>query len=124
MYMGIARMATARAGTASVPRMNHRERTRSMYSRFTTAISLLSMSGQPLLDARSADALQEDLVERRLHQLEAFDVRAGLEKSTKQYLRIGRRRELQLEVVVGVLQLADERRIAEHAADAVVRPAD
>src|SRR6185437_3359908 len=123
MYIGIASAATASAGTASVPRMNQRERTRSMYSRFATAINLLSMSGQPLFDASRADALQEDLMQRRPHQLEALDVRARLDEPAQQHLRIGGRRQLQLEKVVVLVQLADQRRVAQHAPHAVVRAA-
>ena len=66
-------------GAERVLKMNHFERTRSRYSRLMTTKSL-SMAGHPRLDARGADRVEEDLVERRLHELEALDDRAGVDE--------------------------------------------
>ena len=63
-----------KSGPSSVPMRNHFERTRSRYSRLMTAQSL-AMSAHPLLDARGADLLEEDLVQRGLHELEALHAR-------------------------------------------------
>src|ERR1700749_3734795 len=98
------------AGTASVMTRNHRERTRSRYSRLATTKSL-PMAGHPLLDARGADALQEDLVQRRLHELESFDAGARFDQPAQQHLRIGVGGELELEEIVGVIHLAHERAV-------------
>src|SRR5262245_28650164 len=114
------KIAVINAGTASVPMMNQRERTRSRNSRFATMKILLSMARHPRLDASSADALQEDLMERRLHQLEPFDLRAAIDEPTQQNLRIRTWCQLQLEVVVGVIDLLHELVIAQQLTDAIV----
>src|SRR5215831_18536024 len=103
--------------------MNARVRTRSRYSRLATMRTFLSMARHPRLDARGADTLEEDLMERRLHQLEPLDVRARVDQPTEQELRIGVRCELQLEEVVAVVDLAHELRVAKHVPGAVVRTA-
>src|SRR5438128_9131502 len=91
------------AGTSNVPTTNQRVRTRSRYSRFATMRIFLSMARHPGLDAFGTDTLDEDLMERRLHELEAFDVRAGIEQASQQNLWVRRRRELELDVVVVVV---------------------
>ena len=59
-------------GPKMVATMNHFVSTRSVYSRRRMAHSL-PLTTHPLLDARGADALHEDLMERRLDDLEAAD---------------------------------------------------
>src|SRR4051812_5979584 len=99
-----AKIAVINAGIASVLMMNQRERTRSRYSRLATTKSL-PMAGHPCLDARRADTLEEDLMQRRLHELEPFYASTGFKKPVQQCLRISVRRELDLEVVVVVVHL-------------------
>src|SRR6185437_6828670 len=110
-------------GTSSVTTMNQRERTRSRYSRFATTKNL-SMAGHPRFDAGHADALNEYLMERRLHQLEALDQRAGIDQPVQQRLRIGLRCELQLEVVVSIVDFVHELPVVEHLADTVLGAAN
>src|SRR5262249_32161784 len=118
----IAKMAVINAGTPSVLRMNQRERTRSRYSRFAT-VSSLSMAGHPRLDARGADTLKEDLMERGLHQLEAIDARARLNEALQQHLRVRVGRGLALEEFVVGVQLRHELRVARDVIHAVTRAA-
>jgi hypothetical protein len=71
------------------------------------------MTGHPRLDATRADTLEENLVQRRLHELEALDVRAGVDQAAQQKLRVGVRKKLELEIVRVVVAPPHERRIAE-----------
>src|SRR5579875_1352341 len=67
-------------GPSTVLMMNQRVRTRSTYSRRTTAISLFQDSPiavHPRLHARCANALQEDLVQRWLDQHDLLHRRAA-----------------------------------------------
>src|SRR5688500_18730491 len=107
-------MAPKTIGPKKVPMRNHLLRTRSRYSRSTTAQSL-PLTTQSLLDAAGADPMQEDLVQRRLHELEAADLRArGYQPLQEQ---LGRRtgRQLDLEEAVLVVHAAHERRVGEDA---------
>src|SRR4051794_20858375 len=100
------------AGISSVMMTNHLERTRSMNSRLMTTNSL-SMAGHPLFDALGADALNEDLVERRLNQLEALDDGTGLDETLEDFLRIGAGNELQFEKPILIVDLGDELLVGE-----------
>src|SRR5579885_2161928 len=113
--------AAINTGTSSVMMRNDFDRTRSKYSRFATTIILLAMSGQPRFDAGGADTLEEDLMQRGLHELEALDARARVDEPAQQDLRVRVRRELDLEIVVVVVELRHELRVAQHGADAVLR---
>src|SRR6185437_10724152 len=124
MYAGTRMAPAIRTGTSSVATMKERERTRSRYSRLATIRILLAMAGHPRFDAGHADALDEDLVERRLHELEPLDPRAGGDQPVQQRLRVGLRCELQLEVVVRVVDLVHELPVVQHLAYAVLRAAD
>src|SRR5512143_2826987 len=108
-------------GTSSVIAMNHRERTRSRYSRLATTKILLSMARHPGFDAARADALYENLMQRRLHQLESLDARARVDQAAKQRLRIGAGRHLDLEESVVLVEFLDERCVAQHGSDAIER---
>ena len=76
------------SGPRKVPTRNHLERTRSTYSRRITAQSL-PMTAHPRLHARGADFLEENAVQRWLHQLEPVDARPGLDEPAQQLLRVG-----------------------------------
>ena len=68
---GSAVSSRKRIGPSSVAITNHFVRTRSRYSRRMIAISL-PMAAHPRFDARRADLLEEDAMQRRLHTLEAL----------------------------------------------------
>src|SRR5438874_155351 len=110
-------------GTRSVITTNSRVRTRSRYSRLATMRIFLSMAGHPLLDAARAHAVDEDLVQRRLDELEPFDRGAGVDQPAQQHLRIGLRRQLELEEPIVIAELAHQPRIAQHVTNAVLRRA-
>src|SRR5919199_5512690 len=124
--MGSRKATTISAGTITVPTANQRDRTRSMYSRGIPTHSL-STGGDLRLGpraadaggARSANALQEDLGERGVHELEPLDRRAGVDQSPEQALRVGARRELDLESAVRVVDAAHERAVGEDPRGAV-----
>src|SRR5690349_13724434 len=106
-------------GITSVKIRNVRERTRSRYSRLATIRILLAMARHSGLDAARADTLDEDLVQRGLHELELLDVRAGVDQAAEQELRVGVGRQLELEVVVGVVALPNERGIPKDLVDSI-----
>src|SRR5688500_14321964 len=110
-------IAAMKSGPMSVPMMNHFVRTRSMNSRRTTATSLgyqwLAMAAHVLLDAGGADFLQEDLVQRGLHELEAVDRGPGRDEAAEQLLRVGAGRQLHLDEPVLVVGAIDERAVGE-----------
>src|SRR5690348_6997481 len=116
------------AGTNNTPAMNTGPRrqprtkarvcTRCRYSRRMTAHSL-ALTTHALLDAVRADRLQENLVQRRLHELEARDGRSGRHESLEQPLRRRVARELQLEELILVVHTRDERPVGEHRGDPV-----
>ena len=113
--------APARAASST---MNQRERTRSRYSRLATMKNFLSMAGHPRFDARGADALEEDLMERRLHQLEALDVRAGVDQPAQQHLRDRRSARAPARRSCCCRRpCCTSCAVAEHRADAVLRAA-
>src|SRR5205807_6957357 len=117
-YAGRIIKAPRITGPRNVATRNHLERTRSVYSRSRTARSL-PMPAQSLLDAGGADLLQEDLVQRRLHELEPFDRGTGVHEPTEEQLRVGGRRELDLVEPVLVIDPADERPVREDRGNAV-----
>src|SRR4051812_25654205 len=102
MYVGRIVTAPKNTGPSNVPMRNHFDRTRSKYSRWNTTASLrmLTLATHALLDARGADLLEEDLVQRRLHQLEALDRSPGVHHAAQQRLRIGARSKLDFVVAV------------------------
>ena len=83
-----------------------RVRTRSRYSRFATTKICITHGRSSPLRRLGTDALEEDLVQRRLHQLEPLDRRAGVDEPAQQHLRVAPRRQLELEEVVLVVRLA------------------
>src|SRR3954471_24046519 len=89
--MGTTVIIAKNTGPSRVPTRNHLERTRSRYSRLNTTPSLrmLALSTHSLLDASSADFLEEDLVQRRLHELEPLDRSPGLHDAPEELLRLG-----------------------------------
>src|SRR5689334_24757040 len=111
IYSGNIVMPAMKTGINNVKARNVRERTRSRYSRLATMRIFLSMARHPRFDAARADALEEDLVQRGLHELEAFDVRACLDQPSQEKLRVGVRVELELEIVVAVVATPHEVRI-------------
>src|SRR5258705_2498682 len=117
---GAPTMSSRNTGPSSVPMMNQRERTRSRYSRLKTTNSL-PMTAHSLLDPARADALEEDLVQRRQNELEPRDRHAGVDHATQHLLRVGAWRELQLVISIVVIDPRDQRPIAEHRRDPVAR---
>ena len=63
-------IAAKNTGPKIVVKMNYFDRTRSRYSRLITTQSL-SMACHPHFDAGGADFLEENLVQRRLHEFES-----------------------------------------------------
>src|SRR3990172_4792384 len=113
--------ARKKTGPKIVVMMNHFVRTRSTYSRLITAQSL-PMAGHPRLDARRADPFEEDLVQRRLHELEALDARARVHETLEQRLGIGAPLKRDLEEAVRVVHALDHPVVAQHLAHEL-RPA-
>src|SRR3954463_7168515 len=89
-------MTPRNTGPSSVPMRNHLDRMRSRYSRLNTTPSLRTstLATHSLLDASGADFLKEDLMQRRLHQLEALNRRSACDDALQQHLRVGTRSEL------------------------------
>src|ERR1035437_7759666 len=119
MYAGNTMITPRNTGPSRVPMRNHLERTRSRYSRRNTTPSLRmsTLATHSLLDASRADFIQEDLMQRRLHQLEALNRSAGLHDAAQQRLRIGARCELDLVEPVRVVGARHERPIGEDVRD-------
>src|ERR1017187_1448630 len=108
-------MTAKNTGPKMVVKMNHFDRTRSTYSRLMTTQSL-SMACHPHFDARGADFLEEDLVQRRLYQFEPLHFRARLDEPAEQGLRVGVLLERDLEEPVRIVHALDHLVVAEHAA--------
>src|SRR5918999_3147436 len=116
---GSRNVTTMSAGTSSVPTRNHFERTRSRYSRLMTTQSL-STDGNLRLGAgpcdvacvRGPDTLEEDLMQRRMNELEALDRGARLDELAQQPLWVGFRRQLDLERPIRVVDAGDERLVS------------
>src|SRR6476620_5292264 len=89
-YAGSTMMTPRNTGPSSVPMRNHLDRMRSRYSRLNTTPSLRmsTLATHSLLDASCADSFKEDLVQRRLHQFEALNRRAGRYDALQQCLRV------------------------------------
>src|SRR5207244_3727380 len=106
--------ASKNNGPTSAMIQNQRRRTRSTNSRRTTAQTL--RIGPPPLCVRGirTDQVDEDLVERRLLQLEARESRARLDQRREDPLCVCVGRELELGVLTVVIDLAHERAIGEH----------
>src|SRR5437763_4655331 len=118
-HAGMRNIAVMNTGTNNVIITNHRERTRSRYSRLATTQNL-SMTGHPRLDAACADAFDENLMKRWENELEALDASARLHESAKELLGIGPGCQLDLEIAVVVVEALDESRVAEDMADAIL----
>ena len=73
-----------------------------MYSRRITAQSL-AMSGHSLFDAGGPYRVEEDAVQRGLHELEALDARPRRDEPPEERLRIGAGCELHFEGPVGIV---------------------
>src|SRR5688572_20789015 len=121
---GSRKVTTMSAGTSSVPTTNHFERTRSRYSRLMTTQSLSTnglarCAGTRRLgagrldgrDIRGADALEEDLMQGWVHELESLDGGTRVDELSEQSLRVGTGGELDLEGTVRVVDAGDERPI-------------
>src|SRR5581483_7436872 len=105
---GSTNTAANSTGSTIAEIQNQRLRTRSTNSRRMTAASLCT--GQIGL---FADQIDEDFVQRRLHQLEAREPCARVHEFTQQLLGIGSRKELHLSVLPVVVHLAREARLTE-----------
>src|SRR5688500_161810 len=106
-----------KTGPRRQPMMNARVCTRSRNSRRITAHNL-ALTTHPLLDAFRADRLEEDLVQRRLHQLEARYGRSSGDETLEQTLGSCVACKLELEELVLVVHVRHERRVGEHGRDA------
>src|SRR5688500_9067634 len=106
-HAGTIISAANSSGPKTVAMMNHLVRTRSMYSRLMTAQSL-PMARHPRLHALGADFLQEDLMQRRLHQLESLYSCSAADDGAQQLLRVGARLELHLKEPVRVVDALDQ----------------
>src|SRR2546423_7643676 len=106
-HAGTMIMALKKIGPKNVAIRNHFDRTRSRYSRLMTAQSL-PMATHPLFDAGGADFLQEDLMQRRLDQLEPLHGDTRFHDPPEQCLRVGAWRKLDLEEPIGIIRASDE----------------
>src|SRR5580704_18295964 len=113
-------MPPKNSGPRIVANRNHRDRTRSRYSRRITTPSL-PMAGHSFGDADGADPLEEDLMQRWLHYLEPRDLGAGAHEALEQLLRRCVRRQLDLQRTLLAIHAIDERAIREHVLDRVGR---
>src|SRR4051794_24040252 len=116
-HAGTNRTPAMNTGPRTQPRMKARVFTRSRYSRRMTAHSL-ALTTHALLDALRADRLEEDLVQRWLHELETCNRCAGRHESLEQSLRRRVVCELQLEELILIVDASHERRVREHRGDA------
>src|SRR5688572_33102840 len=107
-HAGTIISAANSSGPKTVAMMNHLVRTRSMYSRLMTAQSL-AMTRHPRLHAFGADLLEENLMQRRLHQLEPLHDGSAAHDRAQQLLRVGAGLELDLEEPVRVVHPLDQR---------------
>src|SRR5437762_3427751 len=89
--IGTTVMSPMNTGPRKVATRNHFERTRSRYSRLKTT-NILPMAGHPGLDTLGADPIEEDLLERRLNELESAERRTCGDDASQQLLRVGPRR--------------------------------
>src|SRR5437899_3024879 len=93
------------SGTRNADTQNHLLRTRSTNSRRMTA-PILRTPRHPLPPLGSHE-VDENLVQRGLHQLEAGQPRPGLDELPQHLLRVGPVRELELGVLPVVVDLLD-----------------
>src|SRR6185312_241926 len=96
--MGMKMDRPSRPGTRIVLTMNHRERTRSMNSRWAT-IQSLRMDGLHCASVRRKrrHAIDEHAVQRRLYQLEPLHDGAGVDQRAQQPLWIGGGSQVELD---------------------------
>src|SRR5450432_4109901 len=85
--IGTMMMMLKNTGASAVLSRYHFERTRSRYSRLMIAQSL-AMSAHSRLYARRANRVEEDAVQRGLHELEALDRGAGVDELAEKELRV------------------------------------
>src|SRR6266566_1045409 len=107
MSSGSRNTAAKKSGPSSAITQNAFLRTRSTNSRRTTT-QTLRMCGL------RSDQVDEDLVQRRLLQLEPRQPRARRHQSLEDLLGIGAGRELQLSILAVVVDLAHETLICKH----------
>src|SRR5512140_412578 len=110
--IGTMTITPKKRGPSAVLKMYHFERTRSRYSRLMIAKSL-PMTAHARLDAGRAHRVEEDAMQRWLHQLEALDVRACIHQPAKQKLRARTGGELELHGAMRVVERPHERTISE-----------
>src|SRR5664279_367857 len=114
--IGTMAMTPKKSGASAVLSRYHFERTRSRYSRLMIAQSL-AMSAHSRLDARRANRVEENAVQRGLHELEALDGGAGVDQLAEEKLRVGNRCELDLDGAIRIVDAFDERAIGEDLGD-------
>src|SRR5580698_371712 len=96
----IRQNASPSSGTASVPITNPLVFTRVRYSRLTISPSL-----------RTGGPLDEDLVQRRVHQFKLRDICAGLQRGAQDFLRIGARLQFRFRAVAKPREFFDRWRL-------------
>src|SRR5256885_7149310 len=117
---GMMMIAAKNTGPRIADAQNHLLRTRSTNSRRITAQILRTRCLRP-------HQVDEDLVQRRLLQLELGQARARHHQALEDLLWIGAGRELELGILAIVVHLADEGAVCEHLrrpAEASVEPDD
>src|SRR2546426_7515802 len=109
---GMMTMAPKKSGPSRAVTQNHLLRTRSTNSRRTTAQTL--RIGSRLRPRRlRSHQVDENPVERRLHQLEAREPDTGGYQSLQDHLRVSPRRKLELRVLPIVVHLLDKLPVEE-----------
>src|SRR6266516_369370 len=123
---GMMTMAPKKSGPSRAVTQNHLLRTRSTNSRRTTAQTL--RIGSRLRPRRlGSDQVQEDLVERGLHQLETGEPGARRDQPLQNDLGIRPRRQLELGILAVVVHALHEPPLGKHllrGAGAAVEPDD
>src|SRR2546425_3647673 len=110
---GSTTIAPKNSGPMSAENQNHLLRTRSTNSRRTTAHTLC-IGPRLLPRRRGTDQVDEDLVERRLHQLESRQPRPRAHQRGENPLGVRARRELHLGVLPVVVHLGHQPSVREH----------
>src|SRR3989442_8576607 len=111
-FIGMMTMAPKKSGPRTAVTQNHLLRTRSTNSRRTTAQTL--RIGSRLRPCRlRSHQVDENPVERRLHQLEAREPDTGGYQSLQDHLRVSPRRKLELRVLPIVVRLLDKLPVQE-----------
>src|SRR6185437_7826944 len=106
------RMRPSSPGTSTVLTMNHRERMRSMNSRWATIQSLrIDASHRLPVRLGGRHAIHEHAVQRRLDELESLHDRSGVDEGAEQPLRVRVGREVDVDRLVGIVHALYERTV-------------